>query len=89
MPITFHVLRSELDPDRGELLVTGTVSEGILVTGMIATGGGRRAAVQELETVTDDDHGQVFRLTFTCGDAEAGAGWREAWGAGTEVALAY
>lgn len=89
MPITFHVLRSELDPDRGELLVTGRVDEGILVTGMIATGSGQRASVQELETVLDEEHGQLFRLTFTWSEPPDGEAWREAWGAGTEVSLAY
>lgn len=92
MPITFQVLRSELEPEHSELLVTGRVSDGILVTGMIATGSGHRGAIQELETLDDADHGPVFRLTFHCpqGEAEEEAeAWRRSWDEGTEISLAY
>lgn len=89
MPITFQIVRSELEPEHAELLVSGRVSDGILVTGMIATGAGHRAAVQELETLDDPDHGQVFRLTFHCPKDEEAEAWRGDWCEGTEISLAY
>jgi len=93
VPITFHVLESGLDPERDEFQVVGTVDDGILVTGMIATAKGRRAPIQEIETVLDEERGQIFRLTFaappTEDRAKAVEEWGEAWGEGTEVSLAY
>jgi hypothetical protein len=89
VPVTFHVLRAEMDPERGGIRLVGRVDDGILVTGMVATGAGQRASVDELETVDDEEHGAVFRLTFDCDDPAAAGALREAWDAGTEVSLAY
>lgn len=93
MPITFRVLHSGLNPERDEFQVVGMVDDGILVTGMIATAKGRRAPIQEIETVLDEDRGQIFRLTFAAPPADdrrqAVADWGEAWSEGTEVSLAY
>ena len=89
MPITFNVLSADLDPERSELRLTGTVDDGILVTGMIATGAGQSATVEEIELLDHEEHTQVFRLSFAFSDPSAADALRARWGEGTEVSLAY
>lgn len=92
MSLRFKVRRMEHRPERNEIQLTGTVPDGVLVTGMTA-----RSTVDEGATFTGsvveiehfaraaDDEGT--RLTFQYDSEEEGARWRDVAWPGMEMRL--
>jgi hypothetical protein len=89
MSLTFHVLDCDHDAERREIRVTGTIDDGILVTGMLARSEGRSSTVQEIEMVPDEGRVSVFRLTFSAADDADPRAWTEEWAGASTLTLDY
>ncbi len=89
MSLTFHVLDCDHDAERGEIRVTGTIDDGILVTGMLARSDRRSSTVQEIEMVPDEGRVSVFRLTFSVTEGADVRAWTDDWAGTPTLILDY
>jgi len=91
MSLRFVVHHMEYRPERREILLTGTVPDGVLVTGMVARSVGGdvsfSAPVLEIEHFARAVDTEGTRLTFEYDSDEEGNRWRGMEWPGTELSL--
>ena len=92
MSLKFTVDRMEHREERGEILLTGTVPDGVLVTGMRArTAAGESlpfdATVVEIEHFARESRFEGTRLTFEYASDEERAEWLDRKWQGVELIL--
>ena len=93
MALSFIVDRVEHRPERNEILLTGTVPDGVLVTGMRATsteddGMTFDAEIVEIEHFARESRFEGTRLTFEYASEDEGSGWLGIEWNGLELTLA-